>query len=189
MFWLSNPKVLLESKIIFPNRGMRYEDKLNAIARFSLIFMVLIYLLNGDMRWMSFSATLLILTVILNKNNERFSEDSCEAVNINNPYGNFRMGDYYGNINKLPVCETSIETSEETALESFNGILTEDYYKRNINFRDFYTMPVTTVVNDQSEFAKFLLGESGECKHDGNNCLKNEDVKFHRGRYFDGNSV
>lgn len=187
MFWLNNPKILFESDKIFPNKEMTYQEKLNSIARFSLVFLVIVHLLGGDMTWMSFSATLLLLTIILNKNKETFENSDCYKITKDNPYGNFTMGDYYGNVDRPEVCPTSLEKSDEKIKESFNGLLPEDYYQKNINFRDFYTLPVTKVVNDQTEFAKFLLGKSGECKHDGNNCLKNEDTKFHRGRFFNGN--
>lgn len=187
MFWLNNPKVLIESDRIFPNNEMNYDEKLNSIARLALIFIVLVYLLNGDMKWMSFSVTLLVLTVLLRNNKEKLEDIGCTPITKDNPYGNFTIGDYIENVDRPSVCKASIKESEDKIKNSFDGILSEDYYQKNINFRDFYTLPVTKVVNDQSKFAKFLLGSSGECKHDGNNCLKNEDTKFHRGRFFDGN--
>lgn len=187
MFWLKNPQVLLQSDKIFPNNKMKYNEKLNSIARFAIVFLVVVYLLGGNMTWMSFSVTLLILTILLNNNQEKFENDDCYKITKENPYGNFTIGDYYKDVNRPAVCPVTLNESEEKIKESFNGILPEDYYKKNINFRDFYTLPVTTVVNDQTEFAKFLMGNSGECKHDGNNCLKNSDTKFHRGRFFNGN--
>lgn len=187
MFWLYNPKVLVESNNIFPANDMSYSEKLNAVARFALLFMIIIYLLNGNMNWLSFSVTLLILTIILNKNQETFENNQCYQVNTENPYGNFTLGDYIDNVNRPAVCPTTLETSINKIKETYNGILSEDFYQNNINFRDFYTMPVTKVVNDQTKFAKFLMGSSGDCKHDGNNCLYNEDPTFHRGRVFDNN--
>lgn len=187
MFWLNNPRVLIESNRILPSNSMSYDDKLNSIARFALIFLILIYFLNGDMKWMSFSVTLLVLTILLRTNKEKFENLGCMNVSKDNPFGNFTLGDYISNVNRPEVCNTSLEKSESLIKEGFNGLLKEDYYQKNINFRDFYTLPVTKVVNDQTKFAKFLLGSSGECKHDGNNCLKNEDTKFHRGRFFNGN--
>lgn len=189
MFWLNNPKILIKSDKIFPNERMTYHEKLNSIARFSLIFLVIIYLLGGDMTWMSFSATLLVLTIVLNKNKEKFEDSDCYKITKDNPFGNFTMGDYYDDVNRPKVCPTTLHESVNKIKDNFKGILPEDYYQRNINFRDFYTLPVTKVVNDQNAFAKFLLGNSGECKHDGNNCLKNEDTKFHRGRYFNGDRL
>lgn len=187
MFWLNNPKVLIESDEIFPYENMTSDQKYNSIARFSLVFLIIIYLLKGDMKWMSFSVTLLLLTIILYKNEEKFTNSNCTKITKENPYGNFTMGDYFKDVNRPSVCDFSIKDSIKKASDNFSGILTDDIYEKNINFRDFYTLPVTKVVNDQDKFAKFLLGSSGECKHDGNNCLKNEDTKFHRGRFFNGN--
>lgn len=187
MFWLNNPKVLLESTRIFPDSEMTYHEKLNSIARFALVFLVIIYLLNGNMQWMSFSVTLLVLTIIINRNEEQFTEMNCVKSTPENPYGNFTINDYFNDVNRPSACNISLEEAEENSQKNLNGILPEDIYEKNINSRDFYTLPVTQVLNDQTAFAKSLLGNSGECSHNGNNCLKNQDPRFHRGRYFNGN--
>lgn len=139
------------------------------------------------MSWLSFSVTLIILTIILKKNYETFENSDCYQVSENNPYGNFTLYDQHTNPNRPAVCPTPLEESERKMASDFNGILPNDHYNKHINFRDFYTMPVTTNINNQTDFAKFLMGTSGECKHDGKNCLKDENTRFHRGRYFDGN--
>lgn len=188
MFWLYNPQVLFSSNVIIPNDNMDYTEKLNTIARFALIFLVIIYIINGDMRWMSLSITLLVLTTILHKNVERFEKSNCTKPTVDNPYSNFTVNDYINNSNRPSSCDIKVEESIEKAQEGFTGILKDDVYKKNINFRDFYTLPVTTLVNDQNSFAKSLLGNSsGDCKHDGNNCLINQDTRFHKGRIFDSN--
>lgn len=184
MFWLYNPQILIQSNNIFPHENMDYTEKLNSIARFAILFLVIIYLINGDMKWMSFSITLLVLTILFHNNVEKFKHDSCTPISKENPYGNFTMGDYFNNVNRPEVCSAKVTDSIQKAKEGFSGILNDDHYNKNINFRDFYTMPVTTVVNDQDKFAKFLLGNSGSCKHDGSNCLENEDTRFHKGRVF-----
>lgn len=189
MFWLDNPKILIESDNIFPSKDMNYQEKLNSIARFSLLFLIIIYLLNGNMKWMSFTITLIFLTIILNNNEEKLTNLNCTEITEDNPFGNFTINDYINNPERTAVCKTNIEENKKKLKDGFsdNVLLNEDYFQKQINFRDFYTLPVTTILNDQNGFAKSLLGsESGDCKTNGNNCLKNEDVKFHRGRYFNG---
>ena len=52
-----------------------------------------------------------------------------------------------------------------------------------ISDRNYYTMPNTEIVNDQTGFAKWCFGNSGECKSFGTNCLKQRDPTYHRGRF------
>lgn len=184
MFWLYHPEVLIASKNIIPNEHMTRDEQLNSLARFSLIFILLIYLFKGDMKWISFSVTILILTIILRRDSENFDDIGCSKITNNNPFGNFTVYDYYENIDKKSTCDIHVSESIETATNNINSPIVDDMYAQNINFRDFYTLPVTKVVNDQKEFALSLLGSSGSCKHNGEHCLKNENTKLN-GRVFD----
>jgi hypothetical protein len=185
-FWLNNPSILLKPEI-FPDEKMSHTEKLNAVARFALVFLILVYLFEGDLKWMSFSVSLLVLTIIFNKNMEKLDQVTCHPKTVDNPFGNFTVGDYMVEPNRLEVCNPmDIKQSEKLAEKGIP--LIADFYHRDVALRNFYTQPVTTIVNRQNEFAKFLLGTtSGECKTNGNNCLENHDTRFHRGRYFNGN--
>lgn len=60
-----------------------------------------------------------------------------------------------------------------------------DMWGTLINDRNYYTSPNIELVNDQSGFAEWCYtndGSSGKCKTDGNNCVKDRDVRFHKGR-------
>jgi len=195
MFWLDNPKVLLESKNIVPGKNMSYDEKLNSIVRFAILFYIVIVLINGDKKWTSVSITLIVLTVVFrnDKKVKKYLENfvgECEESTVNNPYGNFTINEYLNNKEKKQTCDESVEEREKKAMSNMNHILPDSMYDEgNINFRDFYTLPVTTIVNDQTEFAKSLLGSSGDCKHDGVNCLKDENTKLHRSRVYDNYSL
>jgi hypothetical protein len=54
-----------------------------------------------------------------------------------------------------------------------------------INDRNYYTSPNIEIVNDQTGFAQWCFTNnegSGKCKSYGSDCLKDRDVRFHRGR-------
>jgi len=60
-----------------------------------------------------------------------------------------------------------------------------DMWGTLINDRNYYTSPNIELVNDQSGFAEWCYtnnGGSGKCKTDGNNCLKDRDIRYHKGR-------
>jgi hypothetical protein len=60
-----------------------------------------------------------------------------------------------------------------------------DMWGALINDRNYYTSPNIEIVNDQTGFAQWCYtnnGGSGKCKTDGSNCVKDRDVRYHRGR-------
>lgn len=46
--------------------------------------------------------------------------------------------------------------------------------------RQFYTVPVVTAQNDQITFAKWLYNAPETCKENQSQCLKYEDLRFHK---------
>jgi len=66
-----------------------------------------------------------------------------------------------------------------------------DMWGKFINDRNYYTTPNIEIVNDQTGFAEWCYtnnGGSGKCKTDGSNCVKDRDVRYHKGR-ISSNSV
>lgn len=60
-----------------------------------------------------------------------------------------------------------------------------DMWGKLINDRNYYTTPNIEIVNDQTGFAEWCYtnnGGSGKCKMDGSNCVKDRDVRYHKGR-------
>lgn len=65
-----------------------------------------------------------------------------------------------------------------------------DIWGQLINDRNYYTLPNTELVNDQSGFAEWCYtnnNQSGDCKTYGVNCVKDRDVRYHRGRILTDN--
>ena len=60
-----------------------------------------------------------------------------------------------------------------------------DMWGQLINDRNYYTSPNIELVNEQTEFARWCYtndGGSGKCKTDGNDCVKDRDIRYNRGR-------
>ena len=55
----------------------------------------------------------------------------------------------------------------------------EDLFEKKNSERQFYTVPATTVPNDQIKFAEWLWKEADTCKYNGIQCLEYEDIRFH----------
>ena len=81
---------------------------------------------------------------------------------------------------RLPACDP--EEKKDEMLDFYNENLyrnVEDLFERKNSERQFYTLPTTTIPNDQTAFAKWLYGTPKTCKYDGINCLKYEDIRYH----------
>ena len=122
----------------------------------------------------------------LNKLNDIKSSkqpDSCYKPNKNNPFMNYTIGDLIETPLREHACNYS-DVKDGVKKEFKKYIFSDSYdiWNKNSSDRNFYTLPNTNIVNDQSGFAKWCFGDSGRCKTVGENCLKYKDPLYHRGR-------
>ena len=101
----------------------------------------------------------------------------CKKPTKDNPLMNRNLGDK----DNLAACEYN-EEIKENINEKFNYNLyqdMDDFFERSNSQRQFYTMPVTKVVNDQTEFAEWLYKAPKTCK-ENSLCLKYEDNRYNK---------
>jgi hypothetical protein len=176
----------------FPKKEYNRIQKVNAIARLSIYYSVLICLLRLDTKYLSFSFCLLILSYFLGYVdtfqdivNTENNTPKCTKPTDSNPFMNFTIGDQIINPNKPAACP--IDSVRKEQIKKFRITAypdPKDLFGKIVTDRNFYTMPSTTIVNDQEGFAKYLYGDFGKCKSEGKDCLKHRDNRFHRGRYY-----
>lgn len=188
--WYHNPKILLENiDQFFPNKNLNRTEKINSLARFSIYYSVLIIMLGQDTKWLSVSVIILLISCFLGST-EKFvavgnksDPKNCQKPTKANPFMNYTLGDLIENTNRPPACK--YEDSKEEMRKEFRSSLysdSSDIWGKFITDRNYYTMPNTDIVNDQTGFALWCFGNSGECKSTGKNCLKQRDPTYHRGR-------
>jgi hypothetical protein len=187
--WYNNPKVLMENmQEFFPTNDLTREQKINAIARFSLYYTILVIVFQQDTKWLSISVLLLVISFCLGYY-EKFEEikktDYCTKPTKNNPFMNFTIADLTDNPNRPPACPYD-DVKDDIKNEFSKSVLTDpaDLWGKDISQRNFFTMPWTTATNDQTGLAQWLYGNSGECKNLGKNCDKNRDNRYHQSRYY-----
>ena len=191
-FWLNDISVLFNNYTEFyPKKNMTQNEKANSLMRLAIYYGSLLVIFNLDSSWLSISILLICLSIFIGTTESFISENNkCTKPTKNNPYMNFTLGDHINNPNKPKACKLTNEIRKEELKhfrKNINGdsvINKFDLYSRNNNDRNFYTMPSTTLVNDQEAFAKFLYGDFGKCKSEGKDCLKHRDNRFHKGRYY-----
>ena len=192
--WYENPAVLLDdTDQFFLTKKYTHIQKINALARFAIYFAILILVCKQDSKWLSISIVIVLISYFLGQtetfesidnNLKKLDKKACYKPTTDNPFMNYTVGDLIANPERLATCD--YESAKSLIRQAFRMHLfsdSSDIWGKFVSDRNFYTMPNTNIVNDQTEFAKWCYGGRGECKTTGNNCLKDRDPTYHRGRY------
>jgi len=191
-FWLNDINILFQNyKDFYPKKNMNQIEKANSLMRLAIYYSIFIIIFNLDSSWLTISFLLIGISLFIGKTENFISESNkCVLPTKDNPYMNFTLGDHINNPQRHKACELDDKTRAEELKffrQNINGDSTINrfnLYSKNNNDRNFYTMPSTTLINDQTGFANFLFGDFGRCKSEGKDCLKHSDTRFHKGRYY-----
>lgn len=191
-FWYNNPNVLLDRKmfhIFFPTSNMNLISKLNSMTRLSLYISLLLFLYNGSINYFYIFIVTLIITFLIYKGQIDIQQiDSFKNLKKkiikptnDNPFMNIALDDYLKNPKR---CSQKITSSVKKDIQKkFNNNLYKDIndvFSRKNSQRQFYTVPVTTIPNNQEEFSKWLYDIGPTCKEgNGIKC----DINNHRPLY------
>jgi hypothetical protein len=187
--WFNNINVLFTNmNVFFPTNDLSRNEKINALARFAIYYGILILLMGLDNKWLSVSVVLLVMSIYLGyyenfKNIEK--KTGCVEPSENNPFMNFTLDDYMNNTNRNKACP--YENVKQKMRRDFKKNLVldpADLWGQNISDRNFYTMPSTQIVNEQTKLGQWLYGKAGQCKTLGLNCAKDMDNRYSQSRYY-----
>ena len=175
--WIDNPKILLSTenlRYFVPTENMTYIEKINAITRFIIYSSIILFMVRGDINifFLPIFAMLFIYFLVswgfkVDKFIENFGQKkqkSCSVPTLHNPFMNHLIHD---EADKKPACEYTKKTKTEID-SAFNTNLYQDLtdiYDKNNSQRQFYTMPVTTIPNNQKDFANWLYSDNKEKKY------------------------
>lgn len=104
---------------------------------------------------------------------------NCFKSNTENPYMN------YLNVGSNTLRKKNCKTSEKKLQENFykgSKFRPEELKFNNSYSRNFITKPITTVVNDQTSFAKYLFPNTSKCRDDGYLCKINNNISKKKDR-------
>ena len=198
--WLNDISILISKERFiefFPTKDMTLNEQLNSIVRLCLyISIVLMIVKNNYIYIYVFIGSLLItaLVYLLNKNKEQFNQKpiyindpkdvnlldkisrdvDCKKPTDNNPFMNVLLTDDYTDTKKSCIYteETKKDIDKKFYSDLFNDV--SNLYGRRFSQRSFYSMPSTTVPNDQASFAHWCYRVPETCK-EGNmkQCVNN----------------
>lgn len=188
--WFKNIGILVSPERFiefFPNKEQTLEEKLNSIVRLGIYGSILVSMYKRNPNYLIWILVFLSITYVMYKYKpEEFTADlktnGKTKPTINNPFMNPTLGD---NPNRGPAepYYDDTERSEEIKADikkKFNFNLyqdIEDVFDRRNSQRQFYTMPSTTVPNDQDAFKNFLFGGMKSCKSDTGACVPYQDLR------------
>ena len=177
-FWFNNPHILFENyDIFFPHKDYSLVRNLNAFVRLFIYYTILSIVLTDKDLFTIIKPLLLVcfITVVVYKNNNTETFKNKDVVSIsrtcnkNNPVMNLSVMDYGSN--------KDIKINKNLSNKEINDCIVGDFQyeedggsNRKMLERSFYTMPVTNLYNDQTEFAKWLYDKGPTCKENSILC-------------------
>lgn len=188
MFWTEDINELFKP-VLLPTEYMTIEDKFNAITRLLLFVCIILALVFQESKIILLMIILIILIIIIYQFQKKTTRDAykvlevnnvkvvdneiCTKPNIHNPFMNPNILD----LNQRRACPITDRKTMEEVEKIFDDTMfrnVDDIYDKNTGKRHFYTVPVTTVPNDQTKFGNWLYNIGKSCK-EGNaeHCYKN----------------
>ena len=199
--WFENFNILYDRNYIFeilPKKEFDLNRKLNSLLRFTIIYCVIIYVLdNKKINVLYFILAMALFTYIIqykykeqyiSKINIQLKNDNTENIdamsetykipNKNNPFMNPTIGDY-NNGSVLPSMDSYNNKGVQREIESkFNEDLyrdANDIFGKDNSQRQFFTVPGNDVPNDRDTFMKWCYQTPPTCKEgNGLQCAANQ---------------
>jgi hypothetical protein len=190
-FWLDDYKILFIKERItdfFPTKNMTLIEKLNAIFRMSIYLSIILYLLTNNYLYLyifiiigAFTCFIyytqkdnveLYFNSIPNSNDnlieQNIFEDSKNTITptVENPFMNINLITD-DKTKEAPPPSWNNNNMQEKIEDKFNYNLYRDVgdlYGKSNSQREYYTMPSTTIPNNQTSFAKWCYSVGPTCK-------------------------
>lgn len=200
-FWVDNYQILFQKNKLssfFPTVDMTMIEKLNSIMRMAIYLGVALYFVTYDYSYLFIPIIVGVFTFyiyntkkesfelyfnsepnsIINQGNQKILQnvDSIKP-DTNNPFMNINL--ITDDKTKPPATPSWNNDNVKNDIEDkFNYNLyrdVSDLYGKSNSQRQFYTMPSTTIPNEQTKFAKWLYQTSSTCKEDTKYCAPQMD--------------
>lgn len=190
--WYNDPADFLLNKSnwasIIPEKSMSQVQQLNAIFRFAVYFTIILFVIKRDVKVLWFLVIIGFLTMAIHeysKSTNKAKTELFEALNVtddgkcykptqHNPFMNVNFTDYIDFPNRPKACNVSSKKVKSEINELVDSVTfrdVDDIFSKRASDRMFYTMPVTTIPNDQVGFAEWLYKSPPTCKEKGLSCF------------------
>ncbi len=196
VFWMDDYKILFYKERMtdfFPTIHMTLIEKLNAIFRLSIYLSVLLYLLTNNYLYLYIMIVVGIFTWFVYYNqkdnielyfnsiknsdnniiNERIEESKTTVEpTVQNPFMNINLITDNKEKKSAPPSWNNEEVQKDIEDKFGYNLYRDvgDLYGKSNSQRQYYTMPSTTIPNNQTSFAKWCYGVGPTCKESSIYC-------------------
>lgn len=188
-FWSDNIYILFRKDRLaefFPTEDMNNKEKLNAVSRFSVYLGILLSIYKKRPSFLAIPILFLGFTLFIYNYSsdllDYFKDEEETKPTEKNPFMNVLVSDYTENPKKPPAADVNDPKIKKEMNKHFEKNLyidANDPFEKQNSQREFYTMPWTTIPNDQDSWARWLYSSGPNCKSE-NNCIKTEDDIRHQ---------
>lgn len=194
-FWIYDPVFFItdfsNAAKFIPDKFMTFEEQLNATLRFAIYFSIIVFVIRNDHRVLFFAIFIALFTVIIHQHHlstkdlkkqvleklelkQDKNNGYCVESTPSNPFMNVSMEDYKTFPNRPKACNLQQRSVQRKVKQNFEEGLyrdVDDIFNKKASDRQYYTMPVTTIPNDQKAFANWLYSTNGKtCKERNESC-------------------
>lgn len=171
----------------FPTSNMTFNEKINSIVRFTIYLVLILVLFKNNYQVFYILVIVLLLTYAMtlmkdgenqkikeqfrkkNLVNSKSEKKECVKPTSENPFMNVLITDLMPGSKRdhKEACNVDNKKIEKSMKEKYDEKLyrsVDDIFMNDGGDRQFYTMPVTDIVNDQTGFAKWLYDRGPTCK-------------------------
>lgn len=150
---------------VIPSKNQTYAGQLNSLLRLSLYYSVIVSLIKQHIEYLIIPVLVAGVIYLLYDNfrtvgmetlSVKEQNSKCIKPSKQNPFMNLLNSDKR---TRKPACDPLNDETKSDINEKFNRSIfkdIDDVWERNNAGRNFYTMPSTTVPNDQTGFAEWL---------------------------------
>ena len=178
--------------LFYPTSDMEYSEKLNSIMRLILYITIILYSLKNDLKVfiiLIVAGIVIYIMYTMDEHKEKYISnhqdntyreyglddyddkiEHCTKPTRDNPFMNVTMNEYVENPKREKACKINNKVNEYID-QYFNEDLyrsVDDIYNKNASERQYYTMPVTEIPNNQDKFAQWLYGNEDKTCKEGN---------------------
>jgi c-di-AMP phosphodiesterase-like protein len=195
IFWFNDLTILYKKcYMYFPSSKYSLIENLNAIIRFFILYSILCFVIYQKLDVLIPLALIMVISLILyylrsyiKEPFKNINETNTQIKHIkrtstpSNPMMNLSVMDYNNNKNiHIDKKITNEEINKNLNGDLFNDII--DVSNKNMFERNFYTTPINTVPNDQTEFAKWLYDKGPTCKEKTIECVNTIPERLSMGK-------
>lgn len=190
------PKLFTKDNFLqfFPTSDMTYTEQINSIVRFSVYLTIILILFKNNYKVLYILVGVLLVTTamyMVDQKKLKKMEDyntmhnlavskktnkTCKKPTVDNPFMNRNLLKEYDETRDKEACDIENEKVKEDMMDKFNEKLyrsADDIFMNHASDRQFYTVPNTDLVPDQTSFAKWLYDRPSCKSGDVKACYEN----------------